>query len=509
MSQTLLMGIDAGTTGTKAVLVREDGTLVAQAGREYPTYFPEPGAAEQDADDWWRALCALTPELLRAADALPQDVGAISVSSQAPSVVPVDRALHPTGPALIWMDRRAEPECEWLRHEVGEEAFTRRNGGRIDPYFLAPKLMWYLRHRAAQSPNPPATILSTAGYLVARLTGRAVMDVSLGPLTMLFDCAQQRWSDELVSACGIDPRLLPPLLPCQEIAGSVTAEASRASGLAEGTPVLAGMVDGTAAAIESNVVEPGAAVEMTGQSTVVMVCASTPFLHRDLFLLGHAVPNRWLVVGAMVATGGSLRWFRDQLASLEAQQARAQGDDVFDLLTREAADSPVGANRVIFLPYMYGERSPLWDSTARGVFFGLSLATKRGDLVRAILEATAFGLRHNLEIAEEGGFPARTLVCVGGGARSPLWNQIKADVLQRPILVPKAATGAPMGNAILASVAAGCHPSLLEAVHTMVHPGAEVLPNPANADRYDALYRVYRNLYPALREQYSALAAID
>lgn len=510
MAERLLLGIDAGTTGTKAVLARADGAVVAQAGREYPTYFPEPNAAEQDPDDWWCALCAIVPELLSAASAPASSIAAISVSSQAPTVVPVDVSLQPVGNARIWMDRRAEPECEWLRREVGEDRFTLCNGGRIDPYFLAPKLMGYLRdqRRRGSDGEQPAHILSTAGYMVARLTGRAVMDASHGPLTLLFDSTQQRWSDELVAACGIDARLLPEVLACDEVAGGVTPEAAAATGLAAGTPVLAGMVDGTAAAIEANVLAPGSAVEMTGQSTVVMVCSDAPFPSRDLFMLGHAIEQRWLVVGAMVATGGSLRWFRDQLAPMEKQSAAKQGVDVFDLLTAEAAQSEPGANRVIFLPYMYGERSPLWDSDARGVFFGLSLATRRGDMVRAILEGAAFGLRHILEIAEQGGFRAQSLVCVGGGARSPLWNQIKADVLQRPILVPQAATGAPMGNAILASVAAGCHASLSEAVHAMVHTGKEVHPNPEHAERYDSVYRIYRELYPALRDAYRALAAL-
>ncbi len=213
---------------------------------------------------------------------------------------------------------------------------------------------------------------------------------------------------------------------CAEVVGEVTAEAAAATGLAVGTPVVAGMCDGTAAALEAGLIEVGDAVEMTGQSTVVSICADAPYLGRELISLVHAIPGRYLAVGALVATGGALRWFRDQLGEPERLAAQAQGIDPFEVLSEEAAGSPAGANRLIFLPYMFGERSPIWDTDARGVFFGLSLASTKADMVRAIMEGAAFGLRHNLEAAAAAGFRARTLACVGGGTRSPVWNQIKA-----------------------------------------------------------------------------------
>ena len=251
----------------------------------------------------------------------------------------------------------------------------------------------------------------------------------------------------------------------------MTAAAAAATGLAAGTPVVAGMCDGTAAALEAGLTEVGDAVEMTGQSTVVSICADAPYLGRELISLVHAIPGRYLAVGALVATGGALRWFRDQLGEPERLAAQARGIDPFELLSAEAAGSPAGANRLLFLPYMFGERSPIWDTDARGVFFGLSLASTKADMVRAILEGAAFGLRHNLEAAAAAGFRARTLACVGGGARSPVWNQIKADVTGMPIRLPVAATGAPLGDALAAGVGTGVYASFADAVRAhQPHP---------------------------------------
>jgi xylulokinase len=268
------------------------------------------------------------------------------------------------------------------------------------------------------------------------------------------------------------------------------------------------MVDGTAAAIEAGLVHAGEAVEMTGQSTVLMIASERPYQGAELFGLGHAVAGLHLVVGAQVATGGALRWFRDQLGAEERREAAARGLDPFELLSQAAEASPPGANRLLFLPYLYGERSPIWDTDARGVLFGLSLATTRSDIVRAILEGAAFGLRQNVEAAEAGGHIPASLRCVGGGARSTVWNQIKADVLRRPVALPSAAAGAAMGDAIVAAAGAGLYASVEEAVAHMVAPGPEYQPRPQYGALYDELYAVYRALYPALRGEFTHLARV-
>jgi xylulokinase len=507
MGDVLLVGIDIGTTGAKALLSDARGRVLAQAGEEYATAYPHPNWAEQDPADWWRALCLIVPQLFAASGVDPKQVAAICVSDQAPSLVAVDRAGEVLCPAAIWMDRRAEDQCASLRVHVGEGRIAAINGGRVDPYFLAPKLLW-LRDQAPAVYARTHQVLQANSYIVHKLCGVFCMDRAVGPLTMLFDGARGDWSAELIGAMGLDEAKLPPVRGCAEIVGHVSAAAAGASGFAAGTPVLGGMVDGAAAAIEAGLVRRGQAVEMTGQSTVLMIGSDRPYGGRDLFPLGHAVEELHLVVGAQVASGGALRWFRDQLGDAERREAAALGIDPFELLSRAAASSPPGANRLVFLPYLYGERSPIWDTDARGVLFGLSLATTKADIVRAIMEGAAYGLRHNVEAAAAGGFDPQTLACVGGGARSAVWNQIKADVLQRPITLPAASSGAAMGDAIVAAAAAGVYAGVEEAVAGMVAPGATYLPRPETAARYDELYGIYRRLYPALRAEFQRLATV-
>ncbi len=507
MKRSLLIGVDVGTTSTKAVLFDQDGTQLAEAAQEYATAYPHNGWAEQDPEDWWRTTCAALSQLFADQRFDPANVAALGISCQAPSLAAVDREGRPLAPALIWLDRRTEAQCTWLRDHVGEASIAAINGGRVDPYYMAPKVLWFKeqmpdRYRATHQ------MLQANGYVVHKLCGLFTMDRSHGPITSFFDSAAGTWSDRLLDRCGIDAAKLPPLVDCAQVVGEVTREAAAATGLAAGTPVIAGMTDGTAAGIEAGLVRTGDAVEMTGQSTVLLICNDQPYLGRDLIPLGHAIPGKHLVVGALVASGGALRWFRDQLGVSEQEAAARLGVDPFDLLSEGAAQSPPGANRLVFLPYMYGERSPIWDSAARGVFFGLSLASQKRDLVRAIMEGAAYGLRHNLEVAAAAGFTATTLACVGGGARSALWNQIKADVLQRPIRLPRAATGAPFGDAVVAAAGVGLYPSIEAAVATMVQQGATYQPQRALAPRYDALYRIYLDLYPALKASFQALAAI-
>jgi xylulokinase len=490
-AEDAVLGVDVGTTAVKAAVVAADGRLLGSASVEYPTSYPRPGWVEQDPEDWWRASC----DAIRAAlsDAGRREIAAVCVSAQAPTLLALDERGEPVRPALIWMDRRAEAECAALREEVGEEDVQRVTGNRIDPYFVAPKLRW-LRDNEPEAFARARVYIQATGLVVQRLTGETTLDREHASLLSLRSLEGEVWSEHLCSAVGVTPESFPRLVDGDEVVGAVTPAAADATGLPRGTPVTGGTVDGAAAALEAGVLDEGQSAEMTGTSTVLILPSNRPRSEPAFVAMRHAVRGRWLLLGAIVASGGSLRWLRDLL-----------GAESFDALTAEAEREPPGAGGIVFLPYMMGERSPIWDSDARGTFVGLTLATGRGALVRAVLEGAAFAVRHNVEVARAAGLAVDELRSVGGGAQSALWGQIKADVIGVPVVVPEASIGAPFGDAALACVAAGLHDDVSGLVRTVrVRERFEPRPD----ERYDALYGVYRRTYEALRPEFGALAAV-
>jgi xylulokinase len=310
----------------------------------------------------------------------------------------------------------------------------------------------------------------------------------------------------LCDACGVVPDQFPPVVPAYERIGAVTAVAAEATGLRPGTPVFAGTVDGVAAALEAGVTESGCVAEMTGTSTVLIIPNLTGTLEPAFIAVPHALPGRHLLFGALVSSGASLNWYRDQFGLAEQQAGALLHTDVFDLLTQQASRAPSGSGGVLFLPYMMGERSPIWHTNARGVWFGLSLTTSRAAIIRSILEGTAYALRHNIDVARAAGVPVNEVRSVGGGTRSGLWNQIKADVLGLPVNLPEAPVGAPFGDAVLVGMGLGLYPDVPAALHQMVKIVTSYLPDPKAHAQYLELYAIYRRLYEHLRSDFDALA---
>ncbi|HHV63203.1 MAG TPA: xylulokinase [Firmicutes bacterium] len=504
MARSMLLGIDVGTTGLKAVLFDEDGTVLGSSSVEYATLHPGPAWAEQDPGDWWNATREAVRNAMAQARAGGRDIAAIGVSCQAPTALPISRDGRPLRPALIWMDRRSGEQCEWMARAIGHDTILEITGNRIDPYYVASKILWIKQHEPDLFHNTHK-FLQVNGYINYKLTGEFTMDICHGGLTQLFDQQKGEWSYTLCEAMGIPPEKLPEVYPCSAVIGGLNTKAASELGISAGTPVVAGTVDGAAAAVEAGAVRSGQACEMTGQSTVLLICTERLLPSFELISFQHAVPSRFLMVGAMVATGGSLKWFRDQLASAETSAAALLKMDAFDLMTLEASKAPVGAGGLVFLPYMLGERSPIWNTKARGVVFGLSLATTRGELIRAVMEGSAYGLRHNIEVAESLGVSVPELRCVGGGAKSGEWNQIKADVLGKPVLVPETPVGAPLGDAIIAGVGAGIYPDVAGAAEEIVKVKARFEPRPANHKKYAEFYSIYRELYAQLEGTFEHL----
>jgi xylulokinase len=519
----VVVGVDVGTTGVKAVLTDRDGRVVAEAGEEYPTRYVEGNGAEQDPGDWWQASARCVAACLGSAGVAPLDVEGVGVSSQAPSVVVLDGSGAPVGPALLWLDRRGHGECA-ARLDAAADVVA-ATGNRLDAYFAAPKLSWLLATHP-EVRRSGATVLMANGYVVHRLTGVPTCDTGHQGLTLLGDLDTGRWSQPLLDLWGVPRGWLPEAVhPCT-VVGRVDAEAARATGLLPGTPVVAGAVDGAAAGLEAGLARHGDLCEMTGQSTVVNAAFQADRLRRDalgaMSVLPYPVPGHHLVYGSMVSTGGILRWFRDEFGDRERglagpllgsptdPLAGAEGD-AFAALDALAGTAPVGSGGVVLLPYFLGERSPIWDADARGALVGLSMASRRADVVRAILEGTAYGLAHNLDELGRLGLRPATLRSVGGGAKGQTWNQIKADVTGLPVEVSPHTRGAPVGAAMVAAAGVGLVGDLAATVSERARASAASVrrfePDAERHAAYQRYYAVYRELYPALRRSYELLTA--
>jgi xylulokinase len=478
----IFLGIDVGTTAIKATIIDSDGSIVAHASGVHETTFLGGGRVEQDPEQWWQLTLRL---LARLAADLPNGamsaVAAVAVSSQAPSVIALDRRGSVLRPAMIWMDRRADRESRELEAQFGQEWMLEHTGNRVDPFFVAPKLLW-LRRREPELLDAASAFVQVNGYLVLRLTGVLSMDDQHASLLGLIDPdSAGGWPAELMDAIGVTPEQFPPTHPATAVVGTVSASAASHTGLAAGTPVAAGTVDSAAAAIEAGVTDPGQAVEMTGTSTVVAMPVEARQPIGEFVTMASPVDGHWYWLAAMVSSGACLTWLGGLFSG---------ASDVPAMLASAAATAP-GSDGVIFHPYMLGERSPVWDTDARGAFVGLSLSTGRAELTRAVLEGTAFSLRHNLEVAADRGVRLTELRTVGEPSSSDVWNQIKADVTGIPI-VRMRASKAPVGSALVAVAAMTTLAEVTARVRERLVEERRFLPDPSNRELYDRHYLDFR-----------------
>ncbi|MGY1636080.1 FGGY-family carbohydrate kinase [Geodermatophilus sp. SYSU D00742] len=504
MPEAYVIGVDIGTTGTKAVLVGEDSRVVAQsAAVEHPTAFPPnvPGAVEQDPDDWWAGTTSCVREVLEKAQVPPDAVEAVGVSSQAPCAVLVDAEGRPTHPALLWMDRRSDKQC---RDRAGAHRQIQDIAANApDPYYAAPKVAWLLENVPGLRQRTTHLLMAN-GYVNMKLTGKRSIDTGHAGLCLLAGIEDVQWSPELAELWGVPREWLPPIGRPTEVLGRVSPEAAAVTGLRPGTLVVHGGVDAATASLEAGVAAEGDICEMTGQSTVLNAAVRYEALRQGvgaLSVFAYPVPGLYLLFGSMSSTGGILRWFRDQFGDPERAEAVETGTDAFVTLDQLAGTVPAGSGGLLLLPYFLGERAPVWDSDARGILLGLSMSTTRSHVVRSILEGTAYGLNHNLEEMRKRGLRPPVLRVVGGGAKGRTWNQIKADVTGLPVEVPLETMGAPVGSALLAAVGARIVEDLAEAVRARYRAREQLRPDMARHGHYQGYYELYKQLYPALRDR--------
>ena len=484
-------GLDIGTSACKAAVFDEDGIVLAQSSRTYPVSYPASGWAEQDPDDWWEAAQAALRDALRQGGADPEKICGVGVDGQSWSAIPVDEEGNALAPTPIWMDTRARDICSRVERETGGERIFRVAGNSFLPSYATPKMLWFQAERPAIFART-YKFLQSNSYIVLKLTGVMSQDVSQGYGIHFFDMEKLSYDGTLAAELGLTPDLVPPLYACDSVVGTVTEEAAARTGLKAGTPVVAGGLDAACGALGAGVYRPGQTQEQGGQAGGMSICTDRALAHEKLILSPHVVPGMWLLQGGTVGGGGALKWFRQELG---------QGLS-FDQLTAEAEPVSPGADGLLFLPYMAGERSPIWDPDAKGVFCGLSFSKTRGHMVRAVLEGTAFALEHNLRTAAEAGAAAETLNAMGGASNSVLWTQIKADVTGRRIQVPGTDTATTLGAALLAAVGCGVFRDYGEAVSRTIRITRVQEPNRANHEKYQKYMALYLKLYEDLKADF-------
>ncbi len=491
-----VIGIDASTTATKAVLVDEVGAVRGVGTAEYDYDIPQPLWSEQDPHLWWDGAVAAIRSVLTTSGVDGADVAAIGLTGQMHGLVLLDARDEVLRPAILWNDQRTGHACDEIREAVGADRLIAITGNDALTGFTAPKLVW-VRDHEPEVWSRVAHVLLPKDYVRLRLTGEHAMDKADGSGTILFDLAARDWSAEVLAALGIDPAWMPPTFEGPEVTGTVTAEAAAATGLRAGTPVVAGGGDQSANGVGVGAVAPGTVALSLGTSGVVFAATDEPVIEPRgrVHAFCHAVPGRWHLMSVMLSAAGSLRWFRDALAPGEA----------FDALLAPAADVPAGSDGLLFLPYLTGERSPHPDPLARGAFVGLTVRHDRRHMTRAVLEGVAFGLRDGLDLMTAAGMPAPDQIrASGGGTASPLWRQILADILGAEIATVDTTEGAAYGAALLGTVGAGWFPSVDAATATTVTATPVAAPGP-DGGRYAELHETFRGLYPALSPTFRRL----
>jgi xylulokinase len=503
-----LLGIDVGTTGSKALLVDATGAVTASATTEYPMFTPQPLWSEQNPADWWSATVTSIRQVLEQGGVTAEQVAGVGLTGQMHGLVLLDAQGEVLRPCIMWNDQRTAAQCAAITQKVGAENVLRLTGNPVLPGFTAPKIAWVQEHEPDVYARA-AKVLLPKDYARYRLTGGFFSEVSDASGTSLFDVGQRQWSDEMLAALSLPRQWLPEVTESPVVSAHISAAAAKETGLRQGTPVVGGGGDQAAQAVGTGIINEGVVSATLGTSGVVFAASDTYRLEPEgkLHAFCHAVPGMWHLMGVMLSAAGSFRWYRDALGDLERLQAEETGRDAYDLLTEAAAEVPPGCEGLLFLPYLTGERTPYPDPHARGVFFGLTLRHGKAHMTRAVLEGVTYGLRDSLELMRALGLSIEQVRASGGGARSPLWRQMLADVFDTEIVTVKVTEGAAYGAALLAGVGAGVFGDVADACQTAVQVTGRTEPGP-DVPVYADYYPRYRALYPALAPEFETMAQV-
>lgn len=497
MKQSYLMGIDIGTSACKVAVFDRQGQVLASASGDYPVYYPREGWAEQDPEEWWSAVCGAVRQVLQKADVRPEEIAGVGIDGQSWSAIAIDKDGKVLTNTPIWMDTRAQSICDRLNEDIGADEIFRVAGNSLQPSYTTAKILWY-KENLPEVYRKTHKILQSNSYIAFKLTGQISQDLSQGYGLHCFDMRTGQWDEEMCKKLGIPREFLPEIVPSDQIIGTVTKKAAEESGLAEGTPVAAGGLDAACGTLGAGVIHAGETQEQGGQAGGMSICMEQYQADPRLILGFHVIPGKWLLQGGTTGGGGVMRWFEREFADYERLMKEQTGVSSLDQLNEIAEKVDPGCDGLVFLPYMAGERSPIWDPHAKGVFYGLDFSKTKGHMVRACMEGVAFSLRHNLETAEKAGAEADILRAMGGSANSLLWTQIKSDITGKTMAVPASDTATTLGAALLAGVGTGFYKDYEEAVSQTVKVTRTHQPDPEKKAVYDKNYETYLELYRSL-----------
>lgn len=507
LSMIYTMGIDIGTSGTKTIIINRNGDVIASHTIEYPLHQPKNGYAEQNPTDWYNAVIGTMKISLEKSGISPDDLKGIGLSGQMHGLVMLDEKSEVIRPAIIWCDGRASAECDEITHLVGEQRLLEITANPAIAGFTAAKIMWVKKHEPENYARCKK-ILLPKDYIRYMLTSEFATEVSDASGMQLLDIKNRCWSDEVLEKLNISKSMLAKVHESPEVTGETTQAIQKLTGVKAGTIVVGGAGDNAAAAVGTGIVSDGKAFTTIGTSGVLF--AHTSSMKLDPMGRVHtfccAVPNEWHVMGVTQGAGLSMQWFRNNFCTDEIKSASEKGIDSYKLLDKMADSIGIGADKLIYLPYLMGERTPHLDTNARGVFFGISAIHTKSHFIRAVLEGVSCSLRDCKEVLKELDIDCDSMMICGGGAKSSLWKQILADLYQTDVIVPKSSEGASLGVAILALVGAGEYSSVQQACSEIIKGSDVTAHNRESSVEYNRVYDMYCSLYPALKQSYAKLA---
>ncbi len=494
--KNLLLGIDIGTSSCKVAAFSTDGNIVAQKSKSYDVYYPNLGYAEQNPEEWWIATVECIKEITEQVDA--KNIKSIGIDGQSWSSICIDKQMKVLYNTPIWFDTRSIKICENIKKTFGKDAFFDISGNPFEPSYTLPKIMWF-KENLPTIYNNTYKVLQSNSFIALKLTGKISNDYSQAYGLQCYDIKNRKWNTDVLKDLDLRTDILPELCECHDIIGTITRNISTLTGLTEGTPVVAGGLDAACGTLGAGVISNGQTQEQGGQAGGMSICMDTCTADKSLILSNHVVSGKWLLQGGTTGGGGVMNWFEKQFCDLERNVSQKTSKSSFALIDENVQKLTCGSDGMIFLPYMSGERSPLWNPNAKGVYFGIDFSKTKSHFARSSMEGVAYSLLHNLTVANNAGVKVNTLYAVGGAANSKVWTQIKSDVTAKEIRVPYSDAATTLGAAILAGVGCGIYSSFEDAVTQTVKITKIYTPNMENHKIYATIFDKYLALYESTK----------